>query len=183
MSNYDDPSSYYSSTLQMESLGPANKPQWRRDHGLAAHPYHLAKTTLRCISYSCSSWSPPKISSTTRSTGTSTKMTGKSVLDTVLQRTYTSSLSRKTRRNSHLRCEVRVYPRRPAHRRSCWCRPGVRQARRCVGCTVCAEGARGTVVCRGSITATVLNEDDQTTPPINLIFSLQPDAPPLLPSS
>ena len=34
-----------------------------------------------------------------------------------------------------------------------------------------------------SIIATVLNEDSQTTPPLNLIFAPQPDAPPPLPSS
>jgi len=34
-----------------------------------------------------------------------------------------------------------------------------------------------------SIIATVLNEDSQTTPPLNLIFALQPDAPPPLPFS
>jgi len=34
-----------------------------------------------------------------------------------------------------------------------------------------------------SIIATVLNEDSQTTPPLNLIFALQPDAPPPLPTS
>ena len=34
-----------------------------------------------------------------------------------------------------------------------------------------------------SIIATVLNEDSQTTPPLDLIFSPQPDAPPPLPSS
>ena len=35
-----------------------------------------------------------------------------------------------------------------ARRRSCWCRAGVRQVRKRAGCTVCAQGARGTVVCR-----------------------------------
>ena len=34
-----------------------------------------------------------------------------------------------------------------------------------------------------SIIMTVLNEDSQTTPPLNLIFAPQPDAPPPLPSS
>ena len=34
-----------------------------------------------------------------------------------------------------------------------------------------------------SIIATVLNEDSQTTPPLILIFTPQPDAPPPLPSS
>lgn len=34
-----------------------------------------------------------------------------------------------------------------------------------------------------SIIATVLNEDSQTTPPLNLIFAPQPEAPPPLPSS
>ncbi|KAG2157830.1 uncharacterized protein EDB93DRAFT_1078135 [Suillus bovinus] len=34
-----------------------------------------------------------------------------------------------------------------------------------------------------SIIATVLNEDSQTTPPLNLIFAPQPDAPPPLPTS
>ncbi|KIK99802.1 hypothetical protein PAXRUDRAFT_433287 [Paxillus rubicundulus Ve08.2h10] len=34
-----------------------------------------------------------------------------------------------------------------------------------------------------SIIATVLNEDSQTTPPLNIIFAPQPDAPPPLPES
>ena len=34
-----------------------------------------------------------------------------------------------------------------------------------------------------SIIATALNEDSQMTPPLNLIFAPQPDAPPPLPSS
>ena len=34
-----------------------------------------------------------------------------------------------------------------------------------------------------SIIATVLNEDSQTMPPLNLIFAPQPDAPPPLPTS
>jgi len=34
-----------------------------------------------------------------------------------------------------------------------------------------------------SIIATLLSEDSQTTPPLNLIFAPQPDAPPPLPMS
>jgi splicing factor U2AF subunit len=34
-----------------------------------------------------------------------------------------------------------------------------------------------------SIIATLLSEDSQTTPPLNLIFAPQPDAPPPLPTS
>ena len=174
MGNCDGPSSHDLTPSSRHDLDlPINHNGEEATNLLSYHASLRNNTTTR-VSYSCSTWSPPKISTTTRSRGASTKMSSKSVLDTVLPRTYTSGLSRKMRRNS--------YPRRTAHRRSCWCRPGVRQARRVAGCIVCAEGARGTVVCRGSITAAVLNEDGQTTPPINLTFYLQPDVPPPLPS-
>ena len=183
MGNCDGPSSHYLTLSSRHHLDLLINHNGEEATNLLSCHASLRNNTTTRVSYSCSTWSPPKISTTTRSRGASTRMSRKSVLDTVLPMTYTSGLSRKTRRNSYLRREVRVYPRRTAHRRNCWCRPGVRQARRCVGCIVCAEGACGTVVCRGSVTATVLNEDGQTTPPINLTFYLQPDVPPPLLSS
>ena len=104
MGNCDDPSSH--------DLTPPAGIIWTYHNGeeatnlLSHHVSWRNNTTMR-VSYSCSTWSPPKISSTTRSTGASTKMSSKSVLDTLLPRTYTPGLSRKTRRNSYLRREVR----------------------------------------------------------------------------
>ena len=59
------------------------------------------------------------------------------------------------------------FPRRTARRRSCWCRPCVRQVRRCAGC---AKALAGRSFAGRSTIVTVLNEDSQTMPPLNLVF-------------
>ena len=92
--------------------------------------------------------------------------------------------------NQERQDEIRVWrhglpvrPRRTARRRSCWCRAGLRQVRKCAGCIVCAQGARRTVVHRAVYHRDGAEQGQSDDASLNLIFAPQPDAPPPLPSS
>ena len=62
-------------------------------------------------------------------------------------------------------------------RRSRWCRLGIRQVRRCAGCTVCIEGTHRTVVFRATYHCDGAEWGRSEPPPLDMIFSLHPDAP------
>jgi len=130
-------------------------------------------------------WSPPKISSTTRSTGTFMKTSKKKVLDTGAVEDLRIPQPIKKDKTKFASGDTVFQSALDAQRADE--AAGVRQVYVKFINAQDAQSALKALAGRSfagrSIIATVLNKDSQTTPPLNLIFVPQPDAPPPLPSS